>query len=48
LKAGKYDAMKSIRESGGDLVVTWRVWIRGPRATKDFWVDSKGTVWDYH
>jgi len=48
IKAGKYDAMKSIRESGGDLVVTWRVWIRGPRATKDFWVDSKGTVWDYH
>jgi hypothetical protein len=48
LKAGKYDAMKSMRESTGDLVVTWRVWIRGPRATKDFWVDSKGTVWDYH
>jgi hypothetical protein len=48
MKAGKYDAMKSMRESGGDLVVTWRVWIRGPRATKDFWVDSKGTVWDYH
>jgi hypothetical protein len=46
--SGKYDAMKSIRESGGDLVVTWRVWIRGPRATKDFWVDSKGNVWDYH
>jgi hypothetical protein len=48
IRSGKYDAMKSIRESGGDLVVTWRVWIRGPRATKDFWVDSKGTVWDYH
>ena len=48
LRSGKYDAMKSIRESGGDLVVTWRVWIRGPRATKDFWVDSEGTVWDYH
>jgi hypothetical protein len=48
MRAGKYDAMKSIRESGGDLVVTWRVWIQGPRATKDFWVDSKGTVWDYH
>lgn len=48
MRAGKYDAMKSIRESGSDLVVTWRVWIRGPRATKDFWVDSKGTVWDYH
>jgi len=48
IQAGKFDAMKSIRESGGDLAVTWRVWIRGPRATKDFWVDSKGTVWDYH
>lgn len=48
IRAGKYDVLKSIRESGGDLVVTWRVWIRGPRATKDFWVDSKGTVWDYH
>ncbi len=48
MKAGKYDALKSIRESTGDLAVTWRVWIRGPRATKDFWVDPKGTVWDYH
>ena len=48
VRAGKYDAMKSIRESVGDLAVTWRVWIRGPRATKDFWVDPKGTVWDYH
>lgn len=48
MKAGKYDAMKSIRESGGDLVVTWRVWIKGPRATKDFWVDNQGNVWDYH
>lgn len=48
MRAGKYDAMKSIRESVGDLAVTWRVWIRGPRATKDFWVDPKGTVWDYH
>ena len=35
IRSGKYDAMKSIRESGGDLVVTWRVWIKGPRATKD-------------
>jgi hypothetical protein len=34
--------------SSGDLAVTWRVWIRGPRATKDFWVDLKGNVWDYH
>jgi hypothetical protein len=48
IRAGKYDMMKNIRDQAGDLVVTWRVWIRGPRATKDFWVDSKGTVWDYH
>jgi hypothetical protein len=48
MRSGKYDAMKSIRESGGDLAVTWRVWIQGPRATKDFWVDLKGNVWDYH
>ncbi|HJZ81467.1 MAG TPA: hypothetical protein VKD91_14020 [Pyrinomonadaceae bacterium] len=48
MRAGKFDAMKSVRENLGDLVVTWRVWIRGPRATKDFWVDGKGTVWDYH
>src|SRR5262245_38386400 len=48
MRTGKMDAMKSIRESIGDLAVTWRVWIKGPRATKDFWVDPKGTVWDYH
>ena len=27
-----------------DLVVTWRVWIRGPRATKDYWFDTKGNL----
>jgi len=48
VRAGKYDIEKNLRERGNDLVVTWRVWIRGPRATKDFWVDAKGTVWDYH
>jgi hypothetical protein len=48
VRAGKYDMMKNLRERGDELVVTWRVWIRGPRATKDFWVDAKGTVWDYH
>jgi len=48
VRAGKYDMMKTLRDRGNDLVVTWRVWIRGPRATKDFWVDAKGTVWDYH
>ena len=46
-REGKVDAMAAIRKLG-DLVVTWRVWIKGPRATKDFWVDAKGNVWDYH
>ncbi len=45
---GKGDGMEMIRKSIGDLAVTWRVWIKGPRATKDFWVDAKGNVWDYH
>jgi hypothetical protein len=48
VRSGTYDIEQNLRESGNDLVVTWRVWIKGPRATKDFWVDSKGTVWDYH
>jgi hypothetical protein len=47
VRAGKYDMIKNLREKSSDLVVTWRVWIKGPRATKDFWVDSKGTVWGY-
>jgi hypothetical protein len=47
-REGKLDGMDQVRKSLGDLVVTWRVWIKGPRATKDFWVDNKGTVWDYH
>jgi hypothetical protein len=47
LMSGKGDPIKIMTESQ-DLVVTWRVWIRGPRATKDFWVDAKGNVWDYH
>jgi hypothetical protein len=46
--SGKGDPMKTLGDSLEDLVVTWRVWIRGPRATKDFWVDAKGNVWDYH
>jgi hypothetical protein len=44
LKGGKFDPLVDL----GDLVVTWRVWIKGPRSTKDFWVDKNGTVWDYH
>jgi hypothetical protein len=30
-----------------DLAVTWRVWIKGPHATKDYWVNAKGNVFDY-
>lgn len=40
------DAMRSIRESLGDLAVTWRIWIKGPRATKYFWADLKGNVFE--
>ncbi len=44
-RAGKMDdpINKALRRLN-DLVVTWRVWIRGPRATKDFWFDVKGTL----
>jgi hypothetical protein len=45
---GKLDPMEQVRKQMGDLAVTWRVYIKGPRATKDFWVDLKGNVWDYH
>jgi hypothetical protein len=27
-----------------NLVVVWRVWIKGPRATKDYWFDAKGKL----
>ena len=48
MRAGKIDPNEEIRKSFGDLAVTWRVYIRGPRATKDSWVDLKGNVFDYH
>lgn len=48
LLAGKVDGMEEVRKSLGDLAVTWRVYIKGPRATRDFWVDLKGNVFDYH
>ena len=47
-REGKLNGMEEIRKTVGDLAVTWRVWIKGPRATKDFWVDLKGNVFDYH
>jgi hypothetical protein len=48
MMAGKIDPNEEMRKSLGDLAVTWRVYVRGPRATKDFWVDLKGNVFDYH
>jgi hypothetical protein len=46
-RTGKLDFNEQLRKDFSDLAVTWRVWIKGPRATKDFWVDLKGNVWDY-
>lgn len=44
-RAGKVeDQIGKLRRRLGDLVVTWRVWIRGPRATKDYWFDAKGKL----
>jgi hypothetical protein len=48
LKTGKMeDPMARIRRQVGDLAVTWRIWIRGPRATKYFWADPKGNLSDH-
>ncbi|MEP6919805.1 MAG: hypothetical protein ABI967_01685 [bacterium] len=45
MRAGKRsDPMASIRRGFSDLVVTWRVWVKGPRATKDFWFDKNGKL----
>ena len=44
-RAGKMDdPINKVISRLSDLVVTWRVWIRGPRASKDFWFDAKGTL----
>ena len=48
VRQGKADPMARERKRASDLAVTWRVYIRGARMTKDFWVDLKGNVWDYH
>lgn len=48
LRQGKLDPMARVRRQAADLAVTWRVYIKGTRMTKDYWVDLKGTVWDYH
>jgi hypothetical protein len=42
IRAGTYDGW-----TPSDLVVTWRIYVKGPRATKDFWVDAKGNIFDY-
>jgi hypothetical protein len=48
LKSGKMeDPMAKFRRQAGDLAVTWRIYIRGPRATKYFWADSKGNLSDH-
>ncbi|HEY0003178.1 MAG TPA: hypothetical protein VGB17_00110, partial [Pyrinomonadaceae bacterium] len=36
--------MERIRSSVGDLAVTWRIWVKGPRMTKYFWADAKGNL----
>src|SRR6266550_5981281 len=47
-KTGKFpDPMEMVRGQIGDLAVTWRIWIRGPRATKYFWADPKGNLSDH-
>ncbi len=33
-----------LRRRLNNLVVVWRVWIKGPRATKDYWFDAKGKL----
>lgn len=43
--AGKMeDQFNKLQRRLSDLVVTWRVWIKGPRATKDYWFDAKGKL----
>jgi hypothetical protein len=43
----KADPMARERKRAADLAVTWRIYQRRSE-TKDFWVDLKGNVWDYH
>ena len=38
------DVFDKLRGKSNALVVTWRVWIRGPRASKDYWFDAKGKL----
>jgi hypothetical protein len=48
IRSGKLeDPMARLRRQTNDLVVTWRVWIKGPRATKYFWAGPKGNLSDH-
>ena len=48
IKSGKLeDPMARTRRQFGDLAVTWRIWVKGPRATKYFWADPKGNLSDH-
>lgn len=46
-RSGKMDdPMNAIRKRFGDLAVTWRVYIKGPHMSKDFWADAKGNLFE--
>lgn len=47
-RTGKFgDPMAKLRKQFSDLAVTWRVWIKGPRATKYYWADPQGNLSDH-
>ncbi len=46
-RSGKMDdPIAAIRKRFGDLAVTWRVYIKGPHMSKDFWADEKGNLFE--
>jgi hypothetical protein len=48
MKSGKMeDPIARFRRQTNDLAVTWRIWIKGPRATKYFWAGPKGNLSDH-
>ena len=40
------DPMAAIRKRFSNLVPTWRIYIRGPHMSKDFWADEKGNLFE--
>jgi hypothetical protein len=38
------DRFSKLPDHNSDLVVTWRIWVKGPRMTKYFWADKKGNL----